>query len=164
MLAMSIQDWDNFGQVVGSASGALVGLLFVAVSLNRDRIAQHPSLRASATQTLVLFMLPLIISILLVTPRQPSWVLGAELITLGVIAGLVLAIVGRGKRTTDNSRFARLLDHVSPNLLSTLLILVAGVTLVAGHGDGLYWLVPAVTFELIGGAVNAWLFLIQDPD
>jgi hypothetical protein len=29
------QDWSNFAVVVGSASGALTGLLFVAVSLNR---------------------------------------------------------------------------------------------------------------------------------
>ena len=52
---MSIQDWSDFGLVVGPSSGALLGLLFVAVSLNRDRVRQSPSLRASASQTLVLF-------------------------------------------------------------------------------------------------------------
>jgi len=84
---MSIQDWSNFGQVVGASSGALVGLLFVAVSFNRDRIAHNRSLRASAGQTLVLFMLPLAVSILLLTPRQPHWVLGTELIALAFSTG-----------------------------------------------------------------------------
>ena len=163
---MSIQDWSNFGQVAGASSGALVGLLFVAVSLNRNRIAQSPSLRASAIQTLVLFMLPLVVSILLLTPGQRHWVLGAELIALATTGGVILAIAGRGKQTPgsgEESRLAGLLDRSSPNLLTTLLILVAGATLVAGHGGGLYWLVPAVVFALVGGVVNAWLFLIGGP-
>ena len=46
------QNWGTFGQVVGGASGALVGLLFVAVSLNRTRIVKHVVLRASALQNL----------------------------------------------------------------------------------------------------------------
>ncbi len=158
---MSIQDWGNFGQVVGASSGALVGLLFVAVSLNRNRIAQNTLLRASAFQTLVLFMLPLVVSILLLTPGQPHWVLGSELITVAVIDGVILVIAGRRKQTPssgEESRLAGLLDRSSPNLLTTLLILVAGVTLTAGHGGGLYWLVPAVVFALVGGAVGAWFF------
>ena len=34
-------DWQGFAEVVGAASGALTGLLFVAVSLNATRIAGH---------------------------------------------------------------------------------------------------------------------------
>ncbi|MGO8947112.1 MAG: hypothetical protein ACLQUY_05510 [Ktedonobacterales bacterium] len=160
---MSIQDWDTFGTVAGGASGALIGLLFVAISLNRDRIIQHPALRASALQTLVLFMLPLVVSVLLVTPQQPSWLLGAEFILLGAITAVVLVIAGRGKRILD-TRLARVLDQVSPNNITTLLILITGGTLVAGHGGGLFWLVPTVLSALISGVVNAWLFLMVDPD
>ena len=164
---MSIQDWSNFGQVVGASSGALVGLLFVAVSFNRDRIAHNRSLRASASQTLVLFMLPLVASIVLLTPRQPHWVLGIELIALAVVGGLSLTIVGRGKKTSSTeelSRLAQLLDHSSANLLTTLLILVAGVTFLAGHGGSLYWLLPAVVFALVSGTLHAWWFLMESPD
>lgn len=49
-------DWQGFAEMIGAASGALTGLLFVAVSLNASRIAGHPGLRASAAQTLVLFV------------------------------------------------------------------------------------------------------------
>lgn len=34
-------DWQGFAGVAGTASGALTGLLFVAVSLNASRIAGH---------------------------------------------------------------------------------------------------------------------------
>jgi len=166
-MGMSIEDWANFGAVAGSASGGLVGLLFVAISLNRDRIVRHPALRASALQTLMAFLLPLIIALLLLTPRQQSPTLGIEITILGVIHGLGLAIVERRKRKAggeSNSRLARLLDVTTPNMLTTVFVLAAGTSVLAGHANGLYWLVPAVVIALIGGVANAWLFLIRDPD
>jgi modulator of FtsH protease len=87
-------DWHDFATMIGGASGALTGLLFVSVSLNAKRIAGHNGLRASAVQTLVLFLTPLIIATALLTPRQPDWVLGAELAAIGLVAGLVLIWVG----------------------------------------------------------------------
>ena len=48
--------WSDVATIAGSASGALTGLLFVAVSLNRDRVREHPALRSQAGQTLVLFL------------------------------------------------------------------------------------------------------------
>ena len=48
--------------MTGGASAALTGLLFVAVSLPASRIAGRQGLRASAAQTLVLFIAPLVIA------------------------------------------------------------------------------------------------------
>src|SRR4051812_1774705 len=105
--------------MAGGASSALTGLLFVAVSLNRVAVVASPSLRASAAQTLVLLVTPLPFAIFLLTPEQPRWALGAELICLAVAVGLVLEIVGGAKRLESpaaTSRMARVLDRRSPNL------------------------------------------------
>lgn len=60
------QEWANFAVITGGAAGALTGLLFVAVSLNSQRISRHAGLRAQAGQTLVLFSLLVVLVFLVV--------------------------------------------------------------------------------------------------
>ena len=134
----------------------------MAVSLTRVAVTESPSLRASAAQTLLLLVTPLPIAALLLTPDQPQWLLGAELICLAGVIALTLIVVGRAKHhpsPTVNSRLARILDRRSPNLLTSVFLATAGITEATGVGGGLYWLVPTVLAALLGGAVNAWTFL-----
>lgn len=160
-----VETWESFGVVVGAASGALIGLLFVAISVNASRVAKHPALHVVATRTLVLFAIPLVAAILVVTPLQADWVLGVELIVLGVVAAAALILVGRGHGEVDaspESLWARTLDRTSPTLSTSVLTEIAGVTLIVG-GGGLYWLVPALILALVGGMLNAWLLLLRLP-
>jgi modulator of FtsH protease len=126
-------DWQDFAEVIGSASGALTGLLFVAVSINASRIAGHRGLRASATQTLVLFLTPLMMAAALLAPGQPDWVFGAEF----------------NRRT--------------PNVIVMLLFVASGTVLVCGSDAGLYLLLPAALIAFVSGVVNAWYFLLPPP-
>jgi len=48
---MTTDPWENFVVLVGGASAALTGLLFVSVSLNLDRIGANALLRAAAAQS-----------------------------------------------------------------------------------------------------------------
>jgi hypothetical protein len=157
------QDWSNFAIVIGGASGALTGLLFVAVSLSRERIAGHPALRGQAGQTLVLFMLPLLLSLLLVLPGASATALGGGLVALALVVGAILVLVGRVEKPTDpgsEERLAQLLDKVSPNLVVVVFILVAGCLQLVGD-DGLYWVAVSGVLSLVSGVVNAWLFLTR---
>jgi modulator of FtsH protease len=165
LLATFGQDWVTFGQVVGDASGALVGLLFVAVSLNRERIVKHTVLRASALQTMLVLVLPLLVAILLTTPRQGPMALGYEFIALGMLAGAADIVTGRWKRknvTTFSSRYARMVSGVSPNMVTALLIVAAGACLTSGAIGGIYLVVPVVFLAIIGGVTNAWIFLMSN--
>jgi hypothetical protein len=168
--------WENFAVISGSAAGALTGLLFVAVSLNRDRIVGHAALRSEAGQTLVLFLLALLLSLLLVIAGTSPRLLGIVLVVVAVVSGAILIIIGRGKDDAARGRggkaagddageapevrLARLLDTVSPNLVAMLSIMVAGSLEIAGD-NGLYWLAAAVVLALGGGVINAWLFLTR---
>jgi hypothetical protein len=163
---MLSQSWTNFAVVVGAASGALTGLLFVAVSLNVQRLVERPALRASAAQTLLLFVLSLLLAILLVVPNQVRWVLGVEITVLGICAGAAMFAIGRQKHEDEQgveTGLARLVDRISPNLVTSLLITVAGISVLADAGGGLDWLVPAVIIALAGGVANTWFFLTRLP-
>ena len=99
--------WRDFGVTVAGLAGALTGLLFVAVSIKSEALAQSRSLSSRAAQTLVLFMTSAIIAILLVTP-QPRLALGLELLTAGAVCGIALYIFDRRAGHDPQSRVAPL--------------------------------------------------------
>ena len=150
--------------MIGGASGALTGLLFVSVSLNRVKIVHSAELRASAAQTLVLLIVPLVLCALLLIPEQARWVLGAELAAFAVISFLVLFRVQHRSERDGHSRIADLVDRRETSLFISVLILTGAITYWVGHGGGLDWLAPAVLLALVSGVLNAWLFLVEDVD
>ena len=58
---------------------------------------------------------------------------------------------------------ARYIERASPNMVTAVLVGLAGLTFLVKAGGGLYWMIPAVVASLIGGVINAWLFLIKVP-
>ena len=124
-------DWQGFAEMTGGASGALTGLLFVAVSVNASRIAGHQGLRASAAQTLVLFMAPLVMAAALLAPDQADWALGAELIAVGLITSWILLGIRRVKRslTDDDRNLIAIFNRRGPNVMVMLLFVASGIIL-----------------------------------
>jgi hypothetical protein len=152
--------WHDFGVTIGSLAGALTGLLFVAVSIKSDMLAKSRSLSSRAAQTLVLFMSSALAAIVLVAP-QPGDALGGELVALAVVSGVVLYILDRRGGRDQTSRVARYIERASPNAITQVLFGIAGITFLVTAGGGLYWLIPAAVFSLVGGVINAWLFLVR---
>jgi hypothetical protein len=130
-------DWQGFAEMVGGASGAMTGLLFVAVSLNASRIAGHKGLRASAAQTLVLFLTPLIMAAILLTLKR----------------GLA----------DDELRLVSIFNRRGPNVVVMLLFVASGVALACRADAGLYLLLPAALVAFVSGVLNAWYFLLPPP-
>ncbi len=154
--------WHDFAVTVASLAGALTGLLFVAVSIKSDALAASRRLASRAAQTLVLFMTSAIAAILLVTP-QPRPAIGAELLALSAVSGAALFTFDRRAGHAPQSRLEHYLEVASPNLVTDVLVGVAGLTLLLQAGGGLYWMIPAVLASLTSGVINAWLFLLKMP-
>ena len=152
--------WLGFGQALAAVAGALTGLLFVALSVKGDALAPSRSLRSRAAQTLVLFMTSVLIAVLLVAPQPPA-ALGSELLAVAVATGAVLLILDRRAGHGSSQGVARYIERFSPNTVTAVLVGVAGLTFLLKAGGGLYWLIPALVASLVGGVVNAWLFLVR---
>ena len=104
-------------------------------------------------------MVSVLIAVLLVAP-QPSVALGWELVAIAVVSGVTLLVLDRRAGHSADKGVARYIEKFSPNTITAVIVAVAGVTLLAKTGGGLYWLIPAVLTSLLGGVVNAWLFLV----
>jgi hypothetical protein len=157
-----MEAWGTFAVIVGSSAAALLGLLFVAVSIRVDVIAGSAELRNRAAQTLGLFVTLLLISLLLALPGQNLRLLGAELIGLTVVTAAVLYLLDRRAQSgASGQSVGRLLDVVTPNAATSVLLLVAAVVLVTGQHAGLYVLIAPVFAALAGGVTSAWLLLVR---
>ena len=159
-MGYTVSVWLGFGEALAAVAGALTGLLFVAVSVKSDVLAASRSLGSRAAQTLVLFMTSVLIALLLVVP-QPPVALGWELLAVAVVSGTALLILGRRAGHGADHGVAAYVEKFSPNTITAVLVGVAGLTFLLRAGGGLYWLIPATVASLLGGVVNAWLFLIK---
>jgi modulator of FtsH protease len=160
--AYAVDGWQNLALAVTAAVATLVGLLFVAVSINLQRILQFPNLPSRAVQTLFLFGTPLATGIFLLVPSQPRWVLATELLGTAVVIGTVQLLVEiKSPRSEFESTLTWILGRVSPPILTSGSLAAAGATLAAQSGGGLYWIVPSVFAGIMFGLLNAWVLLVE---
>ena len=152
--------WLGYGEALAAVAGALTGLLFVAVSVKSDVLAASRSLSSRAAQTLVLFMTSVIVAVVLVAP-QPSAALGWELLAVAAASATILLVLDRRAGHGSHQAVARFIEKFSPNTITAVLVAVAGLTFLLKAGGGLYWLIPAALASLLGGVINAWLFLVR---
>jgi hypothetical protein len=97
------KDWDNFYLMLGSAAGALIGLMFVVATLtaNRDRDAALRGARIYLTPIVFHFGVVLLISALTAVPDLAPVAFGGGLATVSLAGlaygGFVLLQIGRGE-------------------------------------------------------------------
>jgi len=155
-------DWGDFGTAAATAAAALAGLLFIAVSINLKAILAGKSLPARAALTLVLFATPLIASLLLIVPGQSRVALAAELLATGVtIGGWQVYLDVTTDKSEEDTLYRRLLGRVFPSVTSCGCLILAGATLLAQAGGGLYWLVPGFICAIGFGLINVWVLLVE---
>jgi hypothetical protein len=155
-----VTGWGDFAAVVGAATGALLGLLFVAVSIRVEASSKSPELRNRSAQTLAVLLTGVLAAVLLAVPEQRLWTLGGEYFVLAVVVGGFAVVLDRAVDESGSS-LGRLLDAINPTFVTCSLLVVSAVVLILDHKFGLYFLIPAVIAVLIGGVVNAWLILVR---
>jgi hypothetical protein len=158
--AYSAQDWSELFVASAGASAALTGLLFVAVSVNIERILKFPGLPERALQTLLLLLSAVLISLIALIPGQSTTALGVELLVVSV--GFGAPIWTLMIRTIPGAReYAHPATHLLLILPGTLPLIIGSVSLLALTGGGLYWIVAGLLGAILGAAANAWILLVE---
>jgi len=154
--------WSDLFVAVAGASAALLGLLFVAVSINLERILSYEGLPERALETLLLLLGVLIVSIVGLMPAQSHVALGLEVLA---IAGLVTLVVVRlpesGVEESGRTPTQWRLSRLGVRLLGTVPLLIGGLSLLVEAGGGLYWIAAGIVLAIGGAVANAWVLLVE---
>jgi hypothetical protein len=143
-----------------SASAALAGLVFVAVSINIDRILRIQGLPSRALAT-VLLLSVVLVSLIGLIPGQSRAALAGELLGVGLVfAVAILVLTGRSMASRDRQRL-HAFSHWLLVGFGTVPVVLGAVSLFAEAGGGLYWVAAGIVLATTGAVANAWVLLVE---
>jgi modulator of FtsH protease len=149
--------WHDLYIMLGGASAALTGLVFVGLSMHARAVAADPFQRARARYLTAGLVYITVISGAILVPGQGIHVLGAELIAGGCAALVVVAVPIA--RFPD--RFPRDVKmRLALVVVACALNIAAGTSLLAHSGGGLYLLFPAALTAVVMNVFGAWSLLL----
>jgi hypothetical protein len=160
--AYSTADWETFFAAITGAAAALTGLLFVAVSINLDRILVKESmLPARAAETLATLVF-VVISLALALVPQNIHLLGAEILVIAVpLFAVTLRNTVTYRRRNPDSPLYWSVSRMTSSAVASVPGMLAGLSLAARWGGGLYWLVPTALLGIAGAVYGAWVLLVE---
>ena len=83
-----VEEWKEFFTTAAGASATLVGLVIVVVSVNVQRILEHPQLPSRSGATVAALVLILVSSLAELIP-QPIKALAIEILVFGLLVWLL---------------------------------------------------------------------------
>ena len=125
--------WTDFLVAAAGASGALVGLVFVALSINLGRILALPGVSGRAAETILLLASALLATLLALIPGLAAAAVGI------VVSGSLAADMGRSHDPSDSG--------VAPAAISSPATGTAAIRALSGR------IHPVIA----GGIIAAWL-------
>jgi hypothetical protein len=153
-------EWHDFFVMVGGGAAVLTGLVFVAMSLNVNVIAEDATHRYRAIGTLTGITATFVICALALMGGQDHRAVGAEWFLVAAVAAVVF-VYGyvQAVRLSGTERWLRPGRVVGASVLY-LAELTGAAILFAGHKTGLYIASVALIVLLAYMITGAWLLII----
>lgn len=161
MTAYDASEWTELFVATAGASAALAGLVFVAVSINVDRILKLAGTPDRALETVLLLLSVVLVSIVCLIPGQSSGALGTELLGLGLAFGTGIAVLAMRSLHPSARPTSGIVLRVFMVFAGTVPVVIGGVSLLAEAGGGLYWIAAGIVFAIAGAVGNAWVLLVE---
>lgn len=157
--------WHDFYVTMGTAAASLVGLLFVALSINAEAIAgpSRDDLRAFVEQAFASFATVLLIAVVFLIPTADPGSIGIAYLVLGGMG--VARMLRRAPAVWRGLHRHRLREAVFWRFIlpATALVglLAVGLGFVARQPSALYWLVSVILVLLTSAARSSWDVLVK---
>lgn len=161
-----LEGWDNFFVAAAGATAALSGLIFVALSLNMERILQLDSaagagvLTGRGLEALVALLDVLVVSVVSLTPIIAPDVLAVVLILAGGQSAIFPVRTARLMRK-NRDYWRSTVVQIAVGIAFSASFALAGVTLLSGAGGGLAWLPLTFALAVLVAGMNAWVLLVE---
>jgi hypothetical protein len=154
-------EWTDLFVASAGAAAALAGLVFVAVSINIDRILKLEGLPERALETVLTLLAAVVVSLIGLIPGQSHVALGAELVGVSVVFGAVITKLTITRPPAEAEPPAWLAGRLFVRAIGTVPLLVGGVSILVESGGGLYWIAAGIIGAITGAVVNAWVLLVE---
>jgi hypothetical protein len=163
MTAYLAQPWIDFFVAAAGASGALAGLVIVALSVNINQILKYSHLPVRAGAAIATLVLVLVSSMAALIPQRAAD-LGIEILAFGICAWLLQILSTRrdfaARLQVQRPPYASALGLVQGQI-QVLPFIIGGISLIARCGRGLYWVAAGSLAIFIFSVLNAWVLLIE---
>jgi hypothetical protein len=164
-----IREWQVFYATVAAACATLIGLLFIAMTLNPEVLTDKRNIwrLRIARKAFGDFLLVLMTSIMFLVPRLPPVGLAAALFALGiawsfgVVGRLVLITLREGPRHLSPGKLIRIF---SLSFVGGIGLIGVAIALWLEYTDVLYWLVAVLASLLASASTTAWTLLTTRGD
>ena len=152
--------WHDFGVALVGGSAALLGLLFVVVSIHLRVVVADPVLRRRAEIMLGLLATTFAASAALVVPGQSRQALGVELMPIALVyislSTVATIRASRSQRGVSRDRLARFVVGE----LSAGLIFAGGLGLVVHALGGAYLVGAGIVLGVLSATLAIWMLFI----
>lgn len=158
--------WHELFVMIGTSAGALVGLLFIVISLHIDRIVERADVNMRATvdgaRNNTYHLLTVLLEAAAVLTPQPPWLLGAELIALnlyGVRLPLMIVRTYVRQNVTISER-GRFPTRLIVTIIAAYALGIAGGAAVLARAEwALYLVAASCLIKLVRTVLTAWMLM-----
>jgi len=157
--------WRDLYVMLGTSAGALVGLLFVVMSLHIEKV-DNPDYNLSMTiqgsRNNTYHLLTVLVEAALVLMPQPLTILGAELFAInlfGLRLPLIISCKLYGRNITIGNRSGFPVALILTIVVGYLLGIAGGIVLVQNDERGLYLVTLCCVTLIVRSVLTAWTFM-----
>jgi hypothetical protein len=157
-----LQLWQPFYTTIATSAATLTGLLFVSLSLNRQRL-DDPA-RMAARRTFSNLIDVLVLALIFLIPHHRPSDLGIALLVFGLVRVLttVLEAIKLVKRRVRGTFFRTFARHIGLQLVLSFGIVIFGVAIFERMASAMFWPVAIVVGLLGSASWNAWELLFKE--